>query len=73
MSRAPPYRVDRPRTVLPSPTIAMDLAHRPHTLTSRKETPMSRRVALRAVAIACLGLNAGCFILTLCFCLLRLR
>lgn len=34
---------------------------------------MSRRVALRAVATACLGLTAGCFLLTLCFCLLRLR
>lgn len=34
---------------------------------------MSRRVALQAVASACLGLTTGCFLLALCFCLLRLR
>lgn len=34
---------------------------------------MSRRVAVQAVASACLGLTTGCFLLTLCFILLRFR
>lgn len=39
----------------------------------RKEPIMSRRFAVNALATVCLGLTTGCFLLTLCFCLLRLR
>ena len=38
-----------------------------------KGANMTRRVALRAVSTACLGLTIGCLLLTLSFCLLRLR
>ena len=78
MPRAPPCRNARPEA-RPQPATSLILYRRAPSSApesnsmQRKESIMSRRSALNAVASVCLGLTTGCFLLTLCFCLLRLR
>ena len=78
MPRAPPCRNARPEAK-PQPATSLILYRRTLSIAlksnpmQRKESIMSRRVALNAVASVCLGLTTGCFLLTVCFCLLRLR
>ena len=76
--RTPPCHDARPEAK-PQPATSLILYRRTPSIATesvpmrRKESSMSRRAAVNAVASVCLGLTTGCFFLTLCCFPLRLR